>query len=223
MKLTNKMLFRRRGENISSHSRPTTAAEYLRSSDQGSTIHETVSTLIAALGPVEVRESKRGITFRRRHGFAFLWCPGQYLHSQMPAVLSIALPRKVPSPRFRLVAHPLASVWMHHLELPDASSLDAEVASWLRESYDAAEWDGRSGSPPPAISSEPSLGDEAGPSPMCKENAVGRQYWPLAALNSLIISIRRLLLALQPCPRDPAACPQPKKRYEISGPRDLLP
>lgn len=65
--------------------------------------------------------------------------PGQYLPSDMPPVLTIALPRRVPSPRFRLIAHPLASVWMHHLELPDASTIDSEVASWLREAYDAAQ------------------------------------------------------------------------------------
>lgn len=137
--LTKKVLLRRRGEHTASHCQQTTAAKYLRSSAHGPAIHDAVATLIATLGPVEERESEKEISFRRRRGFAYLWCPGQYLHSQMPAVLTIALPRKVQSPRFRLVAHPLALVWMHHLELPDASAIDLEVASWLREAYDAAQ------------------------------------------------------------------------------------
>jgi hypothetical protein len=57
----------------------------------------------------------------------------------MPAVLSLALPREVPSPRFKQIAHPSSSVWMHHLELPDANAIDADVASWLREAYDSAQ------------------------------------------------------------------------------------
>lgn len=133
------MLSQGPGGNISGHSLSATATRCFRSSMQGRAIHRAVSALVAAFGPVEERESKREISFRRRRGFAFLWRPGHYLGSEMPAVLTIALPRRVSSPRFRLVAHPLASVWMHHLEIPEARTIDSEVASWLREAYDAAQ------------------------------------------------------------------------------------
>ena len=135
---TKKVLFGGQGEGISAHSQQATVAEYLWDSAQGLAIHQAVASLLADFGPVEERASRRKISFRRHRGFAFLWCPGQYLRRQMPVVLSIALPWEVRSPRFRHVAHPLAAVWIHHLELPDASAIDSDVVSWLREAYDAA-------------------------------------------------------------------------------------
>lgn len=48
-------------------------------------------------------------------------------------MLSVALPRRVDSTRFKEVANPSPGVWMHHLELQSGEQLDAEVADWLRE------------------------------------------------------------------------------------------
>lgn len=67
------------------------------------------------------------VAFRCRRGFAYVWMPGRYLaHPSTEVVLSVALPRHVPSPRFKEVVHPTAQQWLHHLE------------GWLTESYDAA-------------------------------------------------------------------------------------
>ena len=71
-------------------------------------------------------------------GFAYVWRPGQYVDSEVPAVLSIALPRRVPSDRFKSVAHPSAKVWMHHIELSDSAQVDDEVRDWLAEAYENA-------------------------------------------------------------------------------------
>ena len=78
-----------------------------------------VADAVAAIGEAAVRVTKSQIAFRRRKGFAYVWRPGQYLKSDVPAVLSIALPREVASDRFKEVAHPSAKVWMHHLELSE--------------------------------------------------------------------------------------------------------
>jgi hypothetical protein len=56
----------------------------------------------------------------------------------VPAVLSIALSRRVDSSRFKEVVQPSRGVWMHHLELNTAGDVDAEVTAWLREAFDAA-------------------------------------------------------------------------------------
>jgi hypothetical protein len=85
-----------------------------------------------------VRVTTSQIAFRRRRGFAYVWRPGQYVASEVPAVLSIALPREVSSDRFKSVAHPSPHVWMHHLELSDSSQIDDEVRSWLAEAYENA-------------------------------------------------------------------------------------
>ena len=93
---------------------------------------------VAAIGEAAVRVTKSQIAFRRRKGFAYVWRPGQYVKSQVPAVLSVALPHKVTSDRFKEVVHPSAKVWMHHIELTDTSQIDDELRAWLTEAYQNA-------------------------------------------------------------------------------------
>ena len=90
------------------------------------------------LGDASVTVTKSQVAFRRRKGFAYVWRPGQYVDSDVPAVLSIALPYEVRSDRFKEVVHPSASVLMHHIELHDASQIDDEVRGWLVEAYTSA-------------------------------------------------------------------------------------
>lgn len=85
-----------------------------------------------------MRVTKSQVAFRRRQGFAYLWRPGQYIASDVPVVLSIALPHEIRSDRFNEVAHPSAHVWMHHLELRDVAEVDDEVRQWLAEAYTSA-------------------------------------------------------------------------------------
>ena len=61
---------------------------------------------VAAIGEAAVQVTKSQIVFRRRKGFAYVWRPGQYVKSEVPAVLSIALPRELTSDRFKSVVHP---------------------------------------------------------------------------------------------------------------------
>lgn len=104
----------------------------------GQAVAAAVATAVDALGPHEVRLSRSQVAFRRRRGFAYLWRPGQYVRSEVPAVLSVALPREVVSPRWKEVVHPSPGVWMHHLELHSPAEVDDEVRAWLVEVYDAA-------------------------------------------------------------------------------------
>ena len=86
------------------------------------------------IGPVEVRVSRSQVAFRRRRGFAYLWRPGRYIaHPAAEVVLSIALDRHDPSPRFKEVVHPASRVWLHHLEIRSLADIDGEVAGWLAE------------------------------------------------------------------------------------------
>jgi Domain of unknown function (DUF5655) len=101
----------------------------------GLAVHDRVAELVAGLGDVESRVSRSQVAFRHGRGFAYVWRPGQYVRSDVPAVLSIALPREVASPRFKEVVHPSPHVWMHHLEVTDVSELDDEVRDWLREAW----------------------------------------------------------------------------------------
>ena len=93
---------------------------------------------LSMVGEASMTVTKSQVGFRRRRGFAYVWRPGQYVDSGVPAVLSIVLPRKVASTRFKEVAHPSTHTWMHHIELREASELDDEVIGWLAEAYASA-------------------------------------------------------------------------------------
>lgn len=119
---------------------PETPEELFEGNGMALAAFRRVTELVAdAEQPCTVTTSKSQVAFRRRRGFAYLWLPGRYLkHPAAEVVLSIALDRHLPSERFKEVAHPAPSVWMHHLEIHTPDDLDDEVAGWLHEAADRA-------------------------------------------------------------------------------------
>ena len=104
----------------------------------GLTLYNAVAQAVADIGEASIRVTKSQIAFRRRTGFALLWRPGQYISSDVPAVLSIALPQEVVSDRFKSVVHPSTRMWLHHIEVREAGQIDDEVRGWLTDAYDNA-------------------------------------------------------------------------------------
>jgi hypothetical protein len=118
---------------------PTTPEQFVAGHPVAAAVLAGVEEICRRLGPVEARVGKSQVAFRRSHGFAYLWIPGRYLRNPAAdVVLTIALGRRVDSPRFKEVAHPSPKHWMHHLEVHDADELDDEVVGWLREAADRA-------------------------------------------------------------------------------------
>jgi hypothetical protein len=117
---------------------PRTPEAFFAGHEDGLAVYRAVAEAVAALGECDVRVSRSQIAFRRRRGFAYVWRPGQYVASDVPAVLSVALDHPVESDRFKQVAHPAAAVWMHHLEVRRPAEVDAEVSGWLREAWGSA-------------------------------------------------------------------------------------
>lgn len=102
-------------------------------------VFERVRSALEAFGPVDIRTSKSQVAFRRSRGFAYLWLPGLYLgRPGADVVLSIALGRHDPSPRFKEVVQPSPKLWMHHLEIHGVDDVDDEVVGWLREAAERA-------------------------------------------------------------------------------------
>jgi hypothetical protein len=97
-----------------------------------------VQDAVARIGEAQVAVTRSQVAFRRHRGFAYVWRPGQYVRSDVPAVLSISLPRQISSDRFKEVVHPSENVWMHHLEISTPTELDDEVLGWLAEAYQHA-------------------------------------------------------------------------------------
>lgn len=94
---------------------------------------------ITALGGVELRVSKSQVSYRRRRVFALLWLPGRYLRPPAAAlVLTLALRRRQPSPRWKEIVEPYPGHFTHHLELRSAEEIDGEVLAWIDEAWAAA-------------------------------------------------------------------------------------
>jgi hypothetical protein len=119
-------------------SEPSSPEELFNGRPLGYQLYQAAADAIQQLGDVEQRATKSQVAFRARRGFAFVWRPGQYVSSGVPAVLSIALPRRLQSPRVKSVVHVSDLVWMHHLELSAVEDIDDEVVAWLTEAFDAA-------------------------------------------------------------------------------------
>jgi hypothetical protein len=116
---------------------PSTPEDVFAESPVGLTIFERLKELLADLG-VDILATTSQVALRRRTAFGYLWYPGRYVRSEVPAVLSLALPDRLDSPRFKQVGNPSPQVWMHHLELAGPEDLDDEVLGWLRAAYAAA-------------------------------------------------------------------------------------
>jgi hypothetical protein len=115
------------------------SSEFFAGQPLGLAVYERVRSIVEGFVPVEVRVSKSQVAFRRRRGFAYLWMPGMYLaNPAAEVVLSIALRRRIESPRWKEVVRPAPTTWMHHLEIREVAELDEEVAGWLREAAEGA-------------------------------------------------------------------------------------
>lgn len=115
---------------------PSTPEDVFAESPVGLLILRRVCDLLADLD-VELRTTKSQVSLSHKTGFAHLWYPGRYVGSEVPAVLSLALPDRIDSARFKQVGNPSPHVWMHHLELARPEDVDDEVVGWLRLAYDA--------------------------------------------------------------------------------------
>ena len=54
-------------------------------------------------------------------------------------MLSIAVDRRLESPRWKEVVEPAPGRFMHHLELNAISDIDEEVTHWLRSAWEQAD------------------------------------------------------------------------------------
>ncbi len=98
-----------------------------------------VRRAVDTIGAASIRATKSQVAFRRRRTFAAVWKPGQYLAgATAPLVLTVFLPRRIASPRWKEVVEPAPGRFTHHLELHDPAEIDEEVRSWLRAAWEAA-------------------------------------------------------------------------------------
>jgi len=103
-------------------------------------IFKKVEKMTDSLEGVSRRASRSQIVFRRRRDFAWAWIPGRYLKGKTaPLVLSVSLPDRDKSSRWKEIVQPSAGRFMHHLELHKPSDVDQTVKQWLYDAWEAAE------------------------------------------------------------------------------------
>lgn len=116
---------------------PGTVAGFFRGRAAARRLFDAVAEAVKAAGPCTVSVTKSQIAFRRKRGFAWAWTPDRWLRASAvaPLVLSIALPRRDRSKRWKEVVEPRPRRFMHHLELYAPEDVDDEVRAWLREAW----------------------------------------------------------------------------------------
>lgn len=102
-------------------------------------LFDTLLEAAKTLGPVEVEMMKSQVVFRRKKAFARVWIPEQYLHRKAaPLVLTLSFSTRNPSLRWKEIVEPYPGRFTHHLELYQASDIDSEVISWLRQAWEVS-------------------------------------------------------------------------------------
>lgn len=111
---------------------------YFAGHPEARALFDTIAHLVDAIGAHELRPGKSQVAFVRRHPFATVWRPAQYLGHGSPLVLTIYLHERDPSPRWKQVVEPAPERFTHHLELRAREDVDDEVTAWLRQAWSEA-------------------------------------------------------------------------------------
>ena len=101
---------------------------------------EVLLAVAKKIGEFTTFTSKSQVAFRRKRAFAWAWIPAQYLKRTglAPLVLTLSLPYRDPSARWKEVVEPSPGKFIHHLELWDLGDADAEVEAWMRKAWELA-------------------------------------------------------------------------------------
>ncbi len=110
-----------------------TLDEFFEGQELSRQLFDALRIMIEELGPVELRVTKSQIAFCRGRAFSWVWMPGKYLRRKAaPLVLSVSLPGRDDSPRWKSIVEPAPGRFMHHLELYAIDEIDDEVRAWLQ-------------------------------------------------------------------------------------------
>lgn len=116
-----------------------TAEELIHNDRTRDQIFSTLTGLIERLNGVTTRVTKSQISYLRKRTFAAIWVPSQYLDGTVaPLVLTLYLPHRNASSRWKQVVEPAPGRFTHHLELVGPDDIDAQVGVWLEEAWRAA-------------------------------------------------------------------------------------
>ena len=109
-----------------------TLDEYFAGHDEARRLFESLRRLIETFEGVDMKVTKSQVAFYRRRAFAWAWIPGKYVRGRVaPLVLTVALPFRDASTRWKEIVEPRPGRLVHHLELRDPGEIDEEVREWI--------------------------------------------------------------------------------------------
>jgi hypothetical protein len=93
---------------------------------------EHLRDAVKTLGPTQELVTKSQVAFKAKKTFAWAWAPGQYLGRGAPLVLTVSLPFRDGSSRWKEIVEPSPGRFTHHLELNSQADIDDQVLRWLQ-------------------------------------------------------------------------------------------
>jgi hypothetical protein len=112
---------------------------YFSGHDKSRRLYDRVMELTKPLEGTKVTVTRSQISLRRKRSYAWLWMPGRYLKGgPAPLVLTVALPRRDDSARWKEVVEPKPGNYIHHVELWKLGDVDKDVRAWLRRAWEEA-------------------------------------------------------------------------------------
>ena len=119
-----------------------TLDEFFAGWEESRRIFDALCCAVEATGAAAIRVTRSQVSFRRRRAFAWAWVPDRCLcGGHAPLVLTLSFRHRDPSPRWKQVVEPAPGRFTHHLELYSRQDIDEQVRGWLREAWEAADWD----------------------------------------------------------------------------------
>ncbi len=113
-----------------------TLDEYFDGNEESRRLFDCLREMIETMGPVEMLVQQSQVAFRRNKAFAYAWMPGKYLRGRgAPLVLTLGLPRRDLSPRWKTIVEPTPGRFTHHMELYSPDDMDDQVCGWLQEAW----------------------------------------------------------------------------------------
>jgi len=113
-----------------------TVDEYFALYPASRSLFDTLQNVIDEICSCTMRVAKSLISFRREKIFAWFWIPAIYLHGKTaPLVLTLSFPSRDASPRWKEVVKLHPGRFMHPLELHNASDIDDQVSTWIKDAW----------------------------------------------------------------------------------------
>jgi predicted transport protein len=109
-----------------------TFLEYLEHNPAALELLEHLRHAVKSLGPTQEMVTKSQVAFKAEKAFAWAWAPEQYLGRGAPLVLTVNLPFRDESSRWKEIVEPSPGRFTHHLELKSTADIDDQVHRWLQ-------------------------------------------------------------------------------------------